>query len=148
MSNSLSSNLPDIKKALDTGKIVEFETHGFSMIPLLHDGGDKVLLRKAKFLKLNDVALCKTDEGRYVLHRVINLNNSGYTLKGDNCVTTEHCTGNDDVIGVAVGFIRKGRKISVNSWSYQFYVRHRTLFLKLWRVFWHVVNFFVKLFRR
>ncbi len=147
-SNSLSLNLAEIKKTLADGKLVEFETHGFSMIPLLHDGGDKVLLKKTNFLKLNDIALCKTDEGRYVLHRVINLNNGGYTLKGDNCITTEHCSSDDDVVGVAVGFIRKGKNISVNDKSYLFYVKHRVFFLKMWRVFWRITDFFVKIFHR
>ena len=148
MSNSLSSNLPDIKKTLAQGKLVEFETHGFSMIPLLHDGGDKVILKKSVSLKLNDVALCKTDEGRYVLHRVIDLNNGGYTLMGDNCVTSERCAGDDDVVGVAVGFIRRGKMISADSKRYRVYVRHRVLFLKLWRSFWHLADSLVKIFRR
>lgn len=147
-SNSLSFNLADIKKALADGKLVEFETHGFSMIPLLHDGGDKVLLQKTNSLKLNDVALCKTDGGRYVLHRVINLNSGGYTLKGDNCITTEHCSCDDDVVGVAIGFIRNGKKISVNDKGYLFYVRHRAFFLKMWRIFWRITDFFVKIFNR
>ena len=147
--NDLASQLEAMQKALDEGKLVEFETHGFSMIPLLHDGGDKVILRKHKSnLRCGDVALCRTDEGRFVLHRVVELKNAGYVLQGDNCINKEFCAGDDDVIGVAVAFIRKGKKVSVTSRKYMFYVRHRKFFLKLWRTVWRIVDFFIKIFRR
>ncbi len=151
MSNpkGIESQIPEMRKALQNGKMVEFETHGFSMIPLLHDGGDSVILEQPAFpLKVNDVALCRADDGRYVLHRVISINNGGYTLRGDNCSTTEFCAGDSDVVGVACSFIRRGRLIDVKSGKYLFYVRHRDCFLKLWRVFWKVSDYFVKLFRR
>ena len=151
MSNpkGIESQIPQMRKALQSGKMVEFETHGFSMIPLLHNGGDSVILEKPRFpLNINDVALCRTDEGRYVLHRVISHNNGGYTLRGDNCSTTEFCVGDADVVGVACSFIRRGKNIEVNSRKYRFYVCHRVTFLKIWRLYWNISDFFVKLFRR
>ena len=45
--NDLISQLPDIVSALQNGKLVQFETHGFSMVPLLRDGGDRIILKKA-----------------------------------------------------------------------------------------------------
>ena len=147
--NGIEAQIPEMRRVLESGKLVEFETHGFSMIPLLHDGGDKVILGQPKFpLQINDVALCKTDDGRYLLHRVISLDNGGYTLRGDNCTSVEFCLGDSDVVGVAVSFIRGGKVIEVNSSKYRFYVRNRVLLLKLWRAFWRVSDFFVKLFRR
>ena len=147
--NGIESQIPEMRSVLQSGRLVEFETHGFSMIPLLHDGGDKVVLKQPCFpLKVNDVALCKTDEGRYVLHRVVSLRDGGYVLRGDNCTTTEFCAGDSDVAGIAVSFIRSGKKIEINSRKYCIYVRYRTLFLKLWRAYWHVSDFFVRLLRR
>ena len=147
--NGIEAQIPEMRRVLNSGKFVEFETHGFSMIPLLHDGGDRVILSKPKLpLQINDVALCKTDDGRYLLHRVISLDNGGYTLRGDNCVSTEFCSCDDDVIGVAVSFIRSGKTIDVNSGKYRFYVRNRVFLLKLWRAVWYISDFFVKLFRR
>lgn len=145
--NDLASQLPKMISVLQSGKSVEFETHGFSMIPLLHDGGDRVILRKAdKPLEVNDVALCKTDDGRFVLHRVVS-KDCGYTLKGDNCVTTEHCSGDSDVIGIASAFIRKGKIIETSDKKYLFYVRHRAFFLKIWQLFWSIADRLVKIFR-
>lgn len=151
MSNpkGIEYQIPEMRKTLQSEKNVQFETHGFSMIPLLHDGGDSVILEQPRLpLKVNDVALCRTTDGRYVLHRVISLDNGGYTLQGDNCSTTEVCGGDSDVVGVACSFIRRGRVIDVKGRKYLFYVRHRSFFLKLWRMFWKVSDFFVRLFRR
>lgn len=146
-SNDLISQLPDIVSSLQSGNLVEFETHGFSMVPLLRDGGDRVILKKAdKPLAVGDVALCKTDDNRYVLHRVLSVED-GYILKGDNCILTEHCSGDSDVIGLATAFIRKGKIIEVTDKKYLFYVRHRTFFLKVWRLFWSIADRIVKIFR-
>lgn len=135
--NGLEKVVPEIKRCLDSGNLAEFETHGFSMIPLLHDGGDRVVLQKAgTALDVNDVAFCKTDDGRYVLHRVVEKKNGGYVLKGDNCYTCEFCAGDEDVIGVAVCFIRRGKRIDVTKPCYKLYVRFRKQALKLWQLFW------------
>ncbi len=139
--NSLIVLEPEIRASLERGSLVEFETHGHSMIPLLHDGGDKVVLQKCEGkLRIDDVALCKTDDGRFVLHRVVDICNGGYALKGDNCVSGEFCAGDDYVIGKAVAFIRRGKKISVSSLKYRLYVRHRVGFLKLWQLFWKAAD--------
>ena len=147
--NDLVSQLPQMCAALQSGKMVEFETHGISMIPLLHDVGDTVILKKADSkLSVGDVALCRTNDARYVLHRVITVDGDGYILKGDNCVNTERCASHSDVIAVADSFVRNGKRISVSDKKYRFYVRHRSLILKLWRAYWKVSDFFVKLFRK
>ena len=136
----------ELRAAIDSGKIAEFETHGFSMVPLLHDGGDRVRLVKPRGkLAVGDVALCVTDTGRYVLHRVIDLKDDGYVLKGDNCISTEYCKCDSDVIGVACAFIRSGRLIETSSFSYKLYCRFRKPLLALWRLFWRLADKIVTL---
>lgn len=137
----LEKTAAEIKCSLDKGNLAEFETHGFSMVPLLHDGGDRVVLKKASGrLSVGDVAFCKTDDGRYVLHRVIGFRSSGYILKGDNCQSTEYCKSDDDVVGVAITFIRRNKKIDVSSFGYRFYVIFRKPLLKLWQLFWRCTD--------
>ncbi len=148
MSNekSLKAQEPEIRAALENGKIAEFETHGFSMIPLLHDGGDRVQLKKPDGrLAVNDVALCITHEDKYVLHRVVGFRDGGYVLRGDNCLSCEFCADDSKVIGVAVGFIRRGRFIDVNSFSYKCYCRFRRPLLKLWQRFWKIIDKIVEI---
>lgn len=138
---SLRELEPELRATIDSGKIAEFETHGFSMIPLLHDGGDRVrLIKPGGKLAIGDVALCVTDMGKYVLHRVTELKDGGYVLKGDNCISTEFCTGDGDVIGVACAFIRRGRLIETDSSLYRFYCRFRKPLLRLWQLFWKVAD--------
>lgn len=134
---SLKELEPELRAVINSGKVAEFETHGFSMIPLLHDGGDRVrLVRSDGKLAVGDVALCVTDNGKYVLHRVIEIRDSGYVLKGDNCISTEFCKGDSDVIGVAIAFIRRGRLIDTRSFSYKLYCCFRKPLLRLWQLFW------------
>lgn len=143
---SLRELEPELRATLDAGKIAEFETHGFSMIPLLHDGGDRVRLVKPKGrLSVGDVALCITDMDKYVLHRVVDLRDGGYVLRGDNCTSCEFCTGDDCVIGVACAFIRRGRLVDTNSFSYRFYCRFRKPLLRLWQLFWKLADKFAAL---
>ena len=139
--NSLSQLEPQIRASLEQGKIAEFETHGFSMVPLLHDGGDFVRLKKStNKLSLGAVAFCKTDDNRYVLHRVIGYKDEGYILKGDNCQTCEFCRNDADVIGVAVAFVRKGKVIEADSFKYRLYTKFRKPFLAFWRFFWKIAD--------
>ncbi len=148
-SNSLVELEPQMRAELEAGKLVEFETHGFSMIPLLHDGGDRVVLEKPHGkLELDDVVLCKTTLDKYVLHRVVGFEGNGYATKGDNCLIGEYCRCDADVIGKAVGFVRKGKYVDVNSDSYKFYVKHVYFFVNLWRKFWRIADFFVRLRRK
>ena len=138
---SLRELEPELRAVINAGKIAEFETHGFSMIPLLHDGGDRVRLTKPNGkLSIGDVALCVTDADKYVLHRVIALEDGGYVLKGDNCINTEFCKGDDCVIGLACAFIRRGRLITTDSFAYKFYCRFRKPLLRLWQLFWKVAD--------
>lgn len=135
MNKSIIEAVPIIKEQLNRGITVTIETNGYSMIPLLHDGGDKTLLAKPEFpLKIGQVAFCKTSEGKYVLHRVIGVDGGKYLLKGDNCISSEVCLGDEDVVGVAIGFIRSGKTVDCQSHSYKLYVRYRQLFLKLWQI--------------
>ena len=143
---SLRELEPELRAVINAGKVAEFETHGFSMIPLLHDGGDRVrLVKPGEKLAVGDVALCVTDTGKYVLHRVIALKDGGYVLKGDNCTGTEFCKGIDDVIGVACAFIRRGRIIKTDSLSYSLYCRYRKPLLRLWQLFWRIADKLVAL---
>ncbi len=147
--NNLNNIEPEIRKSLAQGRLVTFETHGISMLPLLHDGGDKVVLKRPEGkLNINDVALCKTDANRFVLHRVVAFEGDGYRLLGDNCSTGEFCPNDSMVTGVAVGFVRRGKQISVESFSYKFYVRHRRLLLKLWQLFWYLGDNFFALVKK
>ncbi|MBQ2570147.1 MAG: S24/S26 family peptidase, partial [Ruminococcus sp.] len=67
-----------ILEKLDAGGNVTFTPNGTSMLPMLRDGEDVVVLSKPKGrLHLFDVALYRRDNGQYVLHRVLDFGYDG-----------------------------------------------------------------------
>lgn len=78
---------------------------GVSMLPMLRQGEDRVLLVHPTFpLQLDTVALYKREQD-YVLHRVIQCENGRYIFRGDNCVAEEVVT-QEQILGVLSGFWR------------------------------------------
>lgn len=77
------------------------------MRPFVEHARDSVLVVSptVRPVKVGDAALVLADDGRYVLHRVVNIDDKGNcTLWGDgNVYGRETCTP-DNVIGVVKGF--------------------------------------------
>ena len=122
---------------LEAGGTVTFTPSGTSMLPMLRDSKDIVVLKKSpKRLKLFDVALYKRDNGCYVLHRVIGFSDDGtYKMCGDNQFAVECGIREDQIIAVLTSFNRKGKTYTVSSLRYRFYYN-----------FWHYTRFFRHVF--
>ena len=99
-----------------------YKTRGISMLPMLHENQDLVVIRTPKGrLKKYDVALYKRGE-TYVLHRVIGVREGGYDIRGDNTYVVEKVS-DQAVIGVLTSFIREGKKYEVTDLRYRLYAR-------------------------
>lgn len=115
---SLPNNIliPEIGRLLDEGHEVILMTKGNSMLPFIIGGRDSVILVKPVPGKLEagDVVLAEVAPGRFVLHRIVRIRDGVLTLRGDgNISRTEQC-GVGDVIGSAVGIVRKsGRTVRI-----------------------------------
>lgn len=103
-------------------KSVTFVVRGFSMRPFLENGRDKVILAPPREPQLGDVVLAEVREQTYALHRVIKIEDGVYTMRGDGnpLQMTEQFTY-DKIIGIADGFIRKGKKVNVTDRKWRFY---------------------------
>ena len=68
------------------------------------------------------MVLAEISEKRYALHRVIKVENGIYTMRGDGnpLRMTEQFT-QDKIIGLADGFIRKGKFVSTDSRQWRCY---------------------------
>ena len=78
---------------------------GRSMLPMLRQGKDRVLLAQPRFpLQPGTVALFRWDDD-FVLHRVIGREGEIYIFRGDHCVRTERVE-EKDILGVMTGFFR------------------------------------------
>lgn len=115
-----------IVERLESGGTVTFTPRGNSMLPMLRNGKDIVVLKKPEGrLHLFDVPLYKRENGQYVLHRVIGFDkDGGYVLCGDNQFTKEYGIYDKDIIGVVSSFYRKGKPYTVNSIWYRAYINY------------------------
>ena len=115
--------MPLIEESLTAGKSVQLYPHGISMLPMLRQDIDSVVLSPLRGrLKKYDIPLYKRDNGKYVLHRVVNVGET-YTCIGDNQYVYEKGIRDDQLIAVVTAFTRGDKKISVNNFSYRLYCR-------------------------
>ncbi len=99
-----------IREVLDTyGKYTSF-TSGYSMWPLLANHRDNIIvIKNTERLKKYDIALFERADGKYVLHRVVEVFDDCYTIVGDHCLDKETVT-DDMICGVLAGFYKRGKK--------------------------------------
>ena len=114
-----------ITEKLEKGGTVTFTPNGTSMLPMLRDGEDVVVLKKPNGrLRLFDVPLYRRpSDGHFVLHRVIDFqNDGGYVLCGDNQFHKERGIYDKDIIGLMTSFTRKGKSYTPESVRYRTYI--------------------------
>ena len=131
--------MPIIREHLAAGKNVWFSHKGVSMLPLIRQGIDKVLLspipdKLGKF----DLPLYQRDNGQYVLHRIVGVGET-YTCIGDNQFELEYGLRHDQMIALVTTFVRGNREIPVNNFFYKMYCRlwH---YSRPYRLFWRRVK--------
>lgn len=128
--------MPLIREQLNEGNSVRFFPKGTSMLPMLRQGRDSVLLSPLpKILNKYDLPLYQRSNGQYVLHRIVNVGDT-YTCIGDNQFVYEYNIQHKQIIGVVTAFYRKDSKISVHNLGHRIYCRlwHYTRPIRfLWR---------------
>lgn len=89
---------------------------GTSMLPMLRQGKDKVMIKKPCFpLKKFDVPLY-TNYDHITLHRIVRVRRDGsYVICGDNRKNYEYGVTEDRIIGVLAAIVRDGRVIDADS---------------------------------
>ena len=104
---SNASLLPEIANILREGHTVTLILRGYSMRPFLEDNRDKALLKKTDYIKVGDAVLAEILPHKFVLHRIVKIDNNAITLRGDGNLSNENCL-KADILGTAIGFYRKG----------------------------------------
>ena len=121
MSVSMEALEPLFRERLAAGQQVRFSPMGTSMLPMLREGRDSVVLSPPpKKLRPFDLALYRRDSGAYVLHRITAVGQP-YTCMGDNQFVSEHGLRHDQIIALVTGFRRNGRDHSVTEPGYRLY---------------------------
>ncbi len=132
----LQELMPVITERLKEGHNVRFLPRGISMLPMLREGIDSVVLSPVpERLKIFDLPLYRRDDGKYILHRVVKAGDT-YTCIGDNQFVYETGICHEQMIALVTAFYRKDKKYSVNQWNYRVYclILHYTRPLRhIWR---------------
>ena len=124
----LADAIEVIEEILDGGGEFRMYPKGTSMLPLIVQGRDSVVLQKRincpeKPLKKHDIAFYRRTNGQFVLHRVMKCQkDGGYTMCGDNQLELEHHIMPNQVIGYVSKLYREEREYSFGSLRYRLYV--------------------------
>ena len=133
---TLDGIMPIIKERLAAGQSVRIYPRGTSMLPMLKEGRDSVVLSPLpERLKKYDLPLYQRKNGQYVLHRVVKIGET-YTCLGDNQFALESGLTHDQMIAIVSGFCRKGREHAVTDFSYgcyRFFWFHTRHVRRIWR---------------
>ena len=122
----LEQVMPLIKEQLAMGQTVKFKPRGISMLPMLRQGIDNVIISPLpNKLRKYDLPLYQRENGKYILHRVVKVGET-YTCIGDNQFELETGLRDDQMIALVTGFYRGEKFHSVNELGYRLYCR-----------FWH-----------
>lgn len=135
---SIDELMPLIKEQLSYGQSVRFSPKGKSMLPMLRENRDSVMLSPIpEMLKKYDLPLYQRENGQYVLHRIIEINKSDdtYTCIGDNQFVKEYGLRREQMIAIVTAFEHNGKEHGVTDISYQLYCRCWYYSRKL-RYFW------------
>ncbi len=116
--------MPLIRERLAAGQNVRYlPFRGVSMLPLLRQGKDAVELAPLPArLKKYDLPVYQYPSGKYVMHRVVKVEESCYICLGDNTYEYEHVTP-DMLIGLVCAIKRGEKRISLDAWTYRAYAR-------------------------
>ena len=103
-------------RLVNEGVEVIFPVKGWSMRPFIEGDRDSVLLVRPVGVKPMDVVLARIDEKRYVVHRILSVDENRVTLMGDgNLLGREYCNS-EDVCAKVTHVVRpSGRRRSLES---------------------------------
>lgn len=107
----------NIEALLEQGETIQIHPQGYSMYPLFIPGRDEAIIGKADVDKLRrgDVVLYRREKSILVLHRIWAKKPEGFYMIGDNQMEVEGPLRPEQIKGVLLAFIKKGRKISVKN---------------------------------
>ena len=110
----------DIEALLKQGKTIQLHPRGWSMYPMFIPGRDEAVIGRADAdrLRRGDVVLYRREGSILVLDRILAKKPEGFYMIGDNQMEAEGPLKPEQIRGVLVSFVRKGKKISVKNPCY------------------------------
>ena len=115
------------------GRLV-YTNVGDSMYPTIQPRDLLVISRVEKPMERYDIPLYKRDNGAYVLHRIVGIEDGGYIMCGDNRCCPERGITDRHIIGVLTAIVRNGETIPVTTPKKTLWMRSITYRKLLYRL--------------
>lgn len=127
---SLDEYIPLIREVIDSGGEFRLYPRGTSMLPLLRQGIDSVVLVAPRTLKRGDVLLYRRANGQYVLHRLVRVRRDGSLwFSGDNHMTVEKGIVREQIIASVTAVFRGEKRKDRTTFGIRFYAKMMTFTL-------------------
>lgn len=98
--------VPLIKEVIPNGGEFRLYPRGTSMLPLIVQGKDSVVLIEPGLLSKGDIVLYQRKSGQYVLHRIVKIKGDNLVLCGDNQTELEYGITVSDVVAKVSGIYK------------------------------------------
>lgn len=112
-----------MKEVIESGGEFTFKPNGISMMPLIRQGVDEVVLVSPSNIKLGDAVFYQRDNGQFVLHRIVKIKNGEYVMCGDNQFDLEYGITDKHILAKMKCVIRDGQVIDESNKKYRKYVK-------------------------
>ena len=144
----LDELMPIIRECVESGKNVKFSPRGISMLPMLRQGKDSVVLSRIDGEpKKYDVVLYTGAKNKYTMHRIVGIKGDVYLIRGDNTYVLERVP-KENIIGILAEFNRKGKRHTVEDISYKIYSRLRNFTYPVRFVFHKIRRLMAKIYHK
>lgn len=117
------STTKNFEYELNEHGLLVFTNMGTSMMPLIRQNRDllEIVPKGELRCKKYDVVLYKRN-GKYILHRILQVRKSDYVIVGDHQYRKEHGVKDEQIIGILQAVVRDGKRIPVTDPQYKMYV--------------------------
>jgi hypothetical protein len=121
----LSEVIDVIDEILSSGGEFRLFPKGTSMLPLLVQGVDSVVLKRREGtpVQKHEIAFYRRDNGQFVLHRVMKIRKDGtHIMCGDNQYKLEFGIRPDQILGYVSEIYKGDKPLGLHSLRYRIYV--------------------------
>lgn len=125
MNNSfkIEDVIPILSEVIESGGEFELYPRGTSMLPLIREGRDSVILVSPDDPKIGDIVLYRRKCGQYVLHRIVGRESEFFTMCGDNQTKAERGIAREQIIAKVKLLRRDGITFDCASAKYRKWVK-------------------------
>ena len=118
-----ASLLDNIKADLHEGRSVRLQAKGWSMLPMIWDERDTLVLAPIyrEQLKVGMIVFAQTGSGRYIIHRIARIVGTRIELRGDGNPYQEEYVHPQTVFGELVEVQQKNRCLKQGDWRWRAY---------------------------